>query len=528
MYMNCAVVDITNKSKGKRDSQASAAKALARYPDLFVANLADINSCKIPETTDAIFDNPGKDVSYGDGDSASTKSSFSRGQCTGKGSKSAGSKDTSSSNSGGQWSAPVQSTPSQGGGQSSGGAVNCNDGFYHATGCWGNARTSQQQDSQAGQQQQQQSQEVQQSQQNQQSQQSQQTQQTQQTQQKSKANKPVQQQLDAYLATLYGRSVARRNLVPSAEYVEKDSHEKEYPAQSTTTYNHTHTEHCKHKPTSYPPGSHYHNEEDLDPYPEDGIDYSNKDEYSNENSEEYKRSDRQKRWTSYAKRADGTHTPMQFHRVDESASDQQTSAQPSTQDSAQTANDTSVPMTPAEQFDAFLRRLVELSNNMASLIKYAAASSVNVPYYPSASTYDRAAGSTPDSAQNTSAVRRHARRALIYPGPSVGSISAPGDATDSDEGFKAWFPNLVQDLVEKRQLVDPVTSTASSDAGDGVNLFDALLTQLIKAFGDPFNILGGDDPETDPVPAPDSEPSPLGKLNSSLIRLRPSRSVTIH
>ena len=100
MYMNCAVVDITNKSKNKRDTQASAVIALSKFPELFVANLADINSCKIQETTNAIFDDPGKDVSYSGGDSSSMKSPFAKGQCTGKPSKNAGSKNTSSSNSG--------------------------------------------------------------------------------------------------------------------------------------------------------------------------------------------------------------------------------------------------------------------------------------------------------------------------------------------------------------------------------------------------------------------------------------------
>ena len=62
-----------------------AQTALSSYPDLFVANLASINKCVAPETLDAVFDRPGRAVAYGSNISASSKSSFSRGECTGKG-----------------------------------------------------------------------------------------------------------------------------------------------------------------------------------------------------------------------------------------------------------------------------------------------------------------------------------------------------------------------------------------------------------------------------------------------------------
>jgi hypothetical protein len=149
-------------------------------------------------------------------------------------------------------------------------------------------------------------------------------------------------------------------------------------------------------------------------------------------------------------------------------------------------------------FDAFLRRMVELSSNMASLIKYAAASTVNLPFYPPACFYSYAGCYNADPAQSVgaSAERRRARRGVVYPGPSVDSISAPGEAIDADDGFKAWFPNLVQGLMTKRQLVDPVTSEASAEADDSIGLLDALFAGFWKAIGDPFNIYG-DDAEDD-------------------------------
>ncbi|KAF2017098.1 lytic polysaccharide monooxygenase, partial [Aaosphaeria arxii CBS 175.79] len=69
MYMNCAVVDIIGAGDStKRSASASAAvaqAALSDLPDLYVANLAGINSCKVDEITDAVFDRPGDDVEYG-------------------------------------------------------------------------------------------------------------------------------------------------------------------------------------------------------------------------------------------------------------------------------------------------------------------------------------------------------------------------------------------------------------------------------------------------------------------------------
>ncbi|KAK8171085.1 hypothetical protein BKA80DRAFT_195548, partial [Phyllosticta citrichinensis] len=53
-YMNCAVVNIQNSGSGN----------LCSLPNLFVANLDSINSCVVPEGTDAVYPNPGPDVEY--------------------------------------------------------------------------------------------------------------------------------------------------------------------------------------------------------------------------------------------------------------------------------------------------------------------------------------------------------------------------------------------------------------------------------------------------------------------------------
>lgn len=552
--MNCAVVDITNKRLSKRDTQVSAASALARYPELFVANLANINSCRIQETTDVIFDNPGRFVDYGNGDNASMKPSFNRGQCTGKPSKNAGSKDTSSSNSGGgysgQWSAPAQSSKTSSNSNSC--AAKLSDGYYHPE-CAGGSAPSYEQPQKPAQQQPQQRPKP--KPQQQQPQRPQSPKQSGPNRPNKRPNAKVQQELDAYLATLYGRDLARRDTEPASDHVETYRSEA-YPASQ---HKHVHDENCKHKTSGYTPKSHYHDEDG------DSYSYSEAPQYEESTDYAHKRVARERRWTTYNKRDDGPSVPRKkFYRGHESeyvqqapnqastpASSNQVSADTSKQVSAealnqapkevsnqtstgdstqisaldlkqastestaqgsaqaegQTSSETSSAykawndMSESEKFDAFLRRMVELSNNMASLVKYAAASTVNLPWYPPASTYDR----TPTTADTNAAVHRLARRdtfisarapAQVYPGPSVGSISASGDATDTDEGFLKWFPELVQGL-EKRQLVDPVTSEASAEANDGVGFFDALVAGFWKLFGDPFEYYNDSDSDSD-------------------------------
>jgi hypothetical protein len=476
MYMNCAVVDITNKSKNKRDTQASAVIALSKFPELFVANLADINSCKIQETTNAIFDDPGKDVSYGGGDSSSMKSPFAKGQCTGKPSKNAGSKDTSSSNSGGggggggggQWTAPAKTSTQLGGC-----AAKIASGQWHPE-CGG----SQSQGRQQQQPTQQQPTQQQPSAQKQASKQSQQPQKPEQDKQKmaskGKPNTRVQQELDAYLATLYGH--ARRDALPAAEYLAPHDQENEHAANLNA---HVHTKDREHS------------------------------------SSAYQRIPRQERWTSYNKRAQ---VPGAVNEVPAEASPQP-STQTSTDTTAQTPS--AVPaqrsyndMTDIERFNAYLERMVELSNNLASLIKYAAASSVRVPYYPPRKPAPVAEDTVTESDQNTAAILKLAKRGDLdyststsqhYPGPRIGSISAAGEATDADDGFMRWFPNLVQNSLAKRQLVDPVTSPASAEAGDNISFFDMLMTGLWKLVGDPFNFYS-DEPDTSIAPNPTDIP----------------------
>jgi hypothetical protein len=130
MYMNCAVVDVVPpgtsgnvhppkniNSRTTARANAAAQAALSMYPPLFVANLKSVNDCVTKETQDLIFDNPGTSVAFSNRDNSSKKPSFRKGECTGRGSKSAGSSSSLSS------SAP----PSLPAGSSLG-----DDGHWHA------------------------------------------------------------------------------------------------------------------------------------------------------------------------------------------------------------------------------------------------------------------------------------------------------------------------------------------------------------------------------------------------------------
>ena len=65
-YMNCAPVTVTGSSS-KREAEAPAIAIKERdtsaLPNLFVANLASINSCKTTTSTDVVFPDPGPNVS---------------------------------------------------------------------------------------------------------------------------------------------------------------------------------------------------------------------------------------------------------------------------------------------------------------------------------------------------------------------------------------------------------------------------------------------------------------------------------
>ncbi|EPE10862.1 dna-directed rna polymerase [Ophiostoma piceae UAMH 11346] len=65
-YMNCAPVTVTGSSS-KREAEASdiaiEERDTSALPNLFVANLASINSCKTTTSTDVVFPDPGPNVS---------------------------------------------------------------------------------------------------------------------------------------------------------------------------------------------------------------------------------------------------------------------------------------------------------------------------------------------------------------------------------------------------------------------------------------------------------------------------------
>ncbi|OAP61527.1 hypothetical protein AYL99_03730 [Fonsecaea erecta] len=60
-YMNCAPLTVT-ASKKKRYAPAPKVKRQTSFPDLFVANLASINTCATVEGFDYVYPNPGADV----------------------------------------------------------------------------------------------------------------------------------------------------------------------------------------------------------------------------------------------------------------------------------------------------------------------------------------------------------------------------------------------------------------------------------------------------------------------------------
>lgn len=60
-YMNCAPITVTAATT-RRARAASARRALSSYPELFVANLDAINSCKTTPSTDPVYPDPGPNV----------------------------------------------------------------------------------------------------------------------------------------------------------------------------------------------------------------------------------------------------------------------------------------------------------------------------------------------------------------------------------------------------------------------------------------------------------------------------------
>ena len=80
MYMNCAWVQIKGAQSKRMRRRASALDSL---PNIFRANIAGLNTCATVEGVDPVFANPGTDVVYADGRTASDAANFPSGMCDG-------------------------------------------------------------------------------------------------------------------------------------------------------------------------------------------------------------------------------------------------------------------------------------------------------------------------------------------------------------------------------------------------------------------------------------------------------------
>ncbi|KAI0114790.1 hypothetical protein F4814DRAFT_459675 [Daldinia grandis] len=89
-YMNCAPITVTGgKSKRSDNETMELFPRDGQFPELFVANLADINSCKTEPSTDPQYPDPGTNVIH-----PGTNNNFAKVQgddCVPKGAKSGGS-----------------------------------------------------------------------------------------------------------------------------------------------------------------------------------------------------------------------------------------------------------------------------------------------------------------------------------------------------------------------------------------------------------------------------------------------------
>ncbi len=83
-YMNCAEVEITNAASGTTGSMDS-------LPNIWVANLAGVNTCQLDRALNAVFPRPGDDIVYANGMSSS--SPVSPGDCDGAGAPASGTPD---------------------------------------------------------------------------------------------------------------------------------------------------------------------------------------------------------------------------------------------------------------------------------------------------------------------------------------------------------------------------------------------------------------------------------------------------
>ncbi|OTB20722.1 hypothetical protein K445DRAFT_43751, partial [Daldinia sp. EC12] len=110
-YMNCAPITVTGgKSKRSDNETMQLFPRDGQFPELFVGNLADINSCKTEPSTDPQYPDPGSNVIR-----PGSNSNFAKIQgdnCVPKGAKSGGSSDGGSpAGQGIPSNAPVVSSP---------------------------------------------------------------------------------------------------------------------------------------------------------------------------------------------------------------------------------------------------------------------------------------------------------------------------------------------------------------------------------------------------------------------------------
>ncbi|KAH9899011.1 hypothetical protein F4778DRAFT_181870 [Xylariomycetidae sp. FL2044] len=142
-YMNCSPLKVTGGSAKKRSEVNETTMELFPrdgLPELFVANLADINDCKTTPSSDPEFPDPGPNVERPGSSNSFAKVSGSN--CVPKGAKagtssgSSGSASDSGSESSSASSSASGSTASSGAssGDSSSGSSSGNDGMYHGEG----------------------------------------------------------------------------------------------------------------------------------------------------------------------------------------------------------------------------------------------------------------------------------------------------------------------------------------------------------------------------------------------------------
>jgi hypothetical protein len=78
MYMNCAWVQIQGTKSSRLRRRATGLDSL---PNIFRANIEGLSTCATTEGVDPVFSNPGSDVVYGGGHTASDAKNLASGNC---------------------------------------------------------------------------------------------------------------------------------------------------------------------------------------------------------------------------------------------------------------------------------------------------------------------------------------------------------------------------------------------------------------------------------------------------------------